>query len=105
MRFAPTVRIGPKPKFMNEFMDTHEKVCDASIQRGSVAQYLTYVVNEEIVFVLIKATTEDATENIPASLTWLDEHRHMLQLYSKEQGHTISETGFIYQESHKQFYL
>ena len=45
-----------------------------------MAQYLTYVVDEEIVFFSIKATNEDATENIPAGLTWLDEHRHMLQL-------------------------
>ena len=50
MRFATTIRIRPKPKFMNEFMDAHKKVCDASIQRGSMAQYLTYVVDEEIVF-------------------------------------------------------
>ena len=50
MRFATTIRIRPKPKFMNEFMDAHKKVCDASIQRRSMAQYLTYVVDEEIVF-------------------------------------------------------
>ena len=80
MRFATTIRMRPKPKFMKEFMDAHKKVCDASIQRGSMAQYLTYVVDEEIVFFSIKATNEDATENIPAGLTWLDEHRHMLQL-------------------------
>ena len=53
------------------------------------------MVGDEIVFVSIKATIEDATENIPAGLTWLDEHRHMLELYSDEQGHTISETGYI----------
>ena len=52
-------------------------------------------------FFSIKATIEDATENIPAGLTWLDEHRHMLELYSDEQGHTISETGYIRQESQK----
>ena len=80
MRFATTIRMRPKPKFMNEFTDAYKKVCDASIQRGSMAQYLTYVVDEEIVFFSIKATNEDATENIPAGLTWLDEHRHMLKV-------------------------
>ena len=50
MRFATTIRMRPEPKFMNEFMDAHKKVCDASIQRGSMAQYLTYVVDEEIFF-------------------------------------------------------
>ena len=86
---------------MNDFLDRHKKICDAAIQSGSTVQYFTYMVGDEIVFVSIKATIEDATENIPAGLTWLDEHRHMLELYSDEQGHTISETEYICQESQK----
>lgn len=101
MRFTTTIRMRPKPQFMNDFLDGHKKICDAAIQRGSTVQYFSYVVGDEIVFVSIKATIEDATENIPAGLTWLDEHRHMLELYSDEQGHTISETGYICQESQK----
>ena len=80
MRFATTIRMRPKPKFMNEFMDAHKKVCDASIQRSSMAQHLTHVVDEEIVFFSIKAKEKNATENILAGLTWLDEHRHMQRL-------------------------
>ena len=101
MRFTTTIRMRPKPQFMNDFLDGHKKICDAATQRGPTVQYFSYVVGDEIVFVSIKVTIEDATENIPAGLTWLDEHRHMLELYSDEQGHTNSETGYIRQESQK----
>ena len=99
MRFMKHIRFKPKPEFMDEFLDAHKKICEEGIEAKSLSTYHTAIMGDEIVYIGVFTELEQVTDTIPEGLTWLDKHRHMLQLYSEGEGHTRAESGFIYQEN------
>ena len=54
--------------------------------------------DEEIFQIWLNDSIDQLVNFQPDALTWLDEHRYMLQEFSQEEGHTIAMTGFVEKE-------
>ena len=99
MRFMKHIRFKPKPKFMDQFLDAHKKICEEGHMAKTLATYHTAIMGDEVVYIGVFNELEQVIDTIPEGLTRLDKHHHMLQLYSEEKGHTRAESGYIYQEN------
>ena len=90
MKTLRFIRYKPKPELYSEFLDALLK------ESGDATSFIVGK-DEEIWEFWINSSIEEVSEAQPESLTWLDEHRHMLEEISKE-GHTESWTGLVFAE-------
>ena len=89
MKTMTMVYYKPKPEYFYLYVEALKKISPDS-----------YILtrDEEVIEIWIMDSIEDLTEAQPEGLDWLDEHRHMLQEYSRAEGHTRPYTAFIEQE-------
>ena len=82
MKTLSFIRYKPKPELYSDFLDALLK------ERGDATSFIVGK-DAEIWEFWINSSFEEVAEVRPESLTWLVEHRHMLEEISKE-GHTES---------------
>ena len=99
MRFMRTIRFKPKPEFLDDFLIEYHKVTEAALKDGSIDSYFTAVVEDEIVYVGTFNDKEPVSNTIQRGLDWLDNFKHMLQLYSDDHSYVIVESGEINNEN------
>jgi hypothetical protein len=99
MRFMRTIRFKPKPEFLDDFLIEYHKVTEAALKDGSIDSYFTAVVEDEIVYIGTFNDKEPVSNTIQRGLDWLDNFKHMLQLYSDDHSYVIVESGEINNEN------
>lgn len=99
MRFMKTIRFKPKPDFLDDFLIEYHKVTEAALKDGSIDSYFTAVVEDEIVYIGTFNDKEPVSNTIQRGLDWLDNFKHMLQLYSHGNSYVIIESGAINNEN------
>ena len=99
MRFMKTIRFKPKPDFLDDFLIEYHKVTEAALKDGSIDSYFTAVVEDEIVYIGTFNDKEPVSNTIQRGLDWLDNFKHMLQLYSHDHSYVIVESGEINNEN------
>jgi hypothetical protein len=99
MRFMRTIRFNPKPEFLDDFLIEYHKVTEAALKDGSIDSYFTAVVEDEIVYIGTFNDKEPVSNTIQRGLDWLDNFKHMLQLYSDDHSYVIVESGEINNEN------
>ena len=99
MRFMKTIRFKPKPDFLDDFLIEYHKVTEAVLKDGSIDSYFTAVVEDEIVYIGTFNDKEPVSNTIQRGLDWLDNFKHMLQLYSDDHSYVIVESGEINNEN------
>ena len=99
MRFMKTIRFKPKPDFLDDFLIEYHKVTEAVLKDGSIDSYFTAVVEDEIVYIGTFNDKEPVSNTIQRGLDWLDNFKHMLQLYSHDHSYVIVESGEINNEN------
>jgi hypothetical protein len=99
MRFMRTIRFKPKPEFLDDFLIEYHKITEAALKDGSIDSYFTAVVEDEIVYIGTFNDKEPVSNTIQRGLDWLDNFKHMLQLYSDDHSYVIVESGEINNEN------
>ena len=94
MKTLSVIRYKPKPELYSKFLD-------ALLAESGDATSFIVGKDEEIWEFWINSSIEEVSDAQPESLTWLDNHRHMLEEISKE-GHTESWTGLFFAEPKKE---
>jgi hypothetical protein len=94
-----TIRFKPKPEFLDDFLIEYHKVTEAALKDGSIDSYFTAVVEDEIVYIGTFNDKEPVSNTIQRGLDWLDNFKHMLQLYSDDHSYVIVESGEINNEN------
>ena len=89
MKTMTMVYFKPKPEYFYEFVDS---------LKNSASNSYVLTRDGEVMEVWLKDSVDALAEQQPSALDWLDRHRHMLQEYSKEEGHTRPFTAFVEQE-------
>ena len=89
MKTLTVIYFKPKPEHFDEYVEALKKISPDS-----------YICSrdEEIIQVFVNNSIEALTDTQPEDLEWLDQHRHMLQEYSAEEGHSRPYTAFIEHE-------
>ena len=90
MKTMTIVRYKPKPEHYDLFLSD---LISASGRSHYIASR-----DDEVLHVWVSKSIDRLTDEQPGALSWLDEHRHMLQEYSEEEGHTRVITGFVEKE-------
>ena len=89
MKTLTLIYFKPKPEHFDEYVEALKKISPDS-----------YICSrdEEIIQVFVNNSIEALTDTQPEDLEWLDQHRHLLQEYSAEEGHSRPYTAFIEHE-------
>ena len=89
MKTLTLIYFKPKPEHFDEYVEALMKISPDS-----------YICSrdEEIIQVFVIKRIEALTDTQSEDLEWLDQHRHTVQEYSAEEGHSRPYTAFIEHE-------